>query len=94
MVLPVASKFGMRVAALLNLTNRAQQIFRMVDGEFRPSQRDGNRQCWAWMGECSFFRGVGDVAGLPSIAEIAQTEPGESGNPISKPFRFLILVPS
>ena len=41
MVLQVASKFGVRAAALPDLTNRARQIFRMIDGELRPVQRDG-----------------------------------------------------
>lgn len=41
MVLQVASKFGVRAAALPDLTNHARQIFRMVDGELRPVQRDG-----------------------------------------------------
>jgi len=41
MVLQVASKFGVRAAALPDLTNRARQIFKIVDGELRPVQRDG-----------------------------------------------------
>ena len=41
MVLQVASKFGVRAAALPDLTNRARQIFKSVDGELRPVQRDG-----------------------------------------------------
>ena len=41
LVLAVASKFGVRAAALPDLTNRARQIFRMIDGELRPVQRDG-----------------------------------------------------
>jgi len=41
LVLAAASKFGVRAAALPDLTNRARQIFRMIDGELRPVQRDG-----------------------------------------------------
>src|SRR5688572_21088799 len=41
MVLQVASRFGVRASALPDLTNRARQVFKVVDGELRPVSKDG-----------------------------------------------------